>query len=153
MSKWFLIIPKEFSTPEYDAKIKSILYESKSDEPALRETYWENVLDLVGKELYIPASGQPFQEQGIIHYFHGPKSWQMSHEEAPRYYHTIDEIYSSKTGVTLDYDRIVCINLDSRYDRWELFKAEFPQGVFSKKVERFSAIDRKKVPRPSWCMS
>lgn len=153
LSKWFLVVPREFMTPEYDEKIRSILYESKSDEPALREVYSDNVLNVVGKELYVPASHKPFRGEGIIHYFHGPKSWQMSREEAPRYYRTLDEIHSKETGVPLEYERIVCINLDSRQDRWEQFKTEFPQDVFSSTLTRFSAVDGTKVPRPSWWKS
>ena len=48
-------------------------------------------------------------------------------------------------------DRVVCINLDRRPDRFERFMAnvqsiEWPFG----EIERFAAIDGKKVPPPNW---
>lgn len=100
-----------------DVNARSFSYESKSDEPALREIYGDNVLDIVGKELYVPASRKPFRGEGIIHYCHGPKSWKMSRQEALKHYGTLNEIYSKEATVSLHYDRVVCINLDSRRDR------------------------------------
>lgn len=141
------------STKERDAKLKSILYQPISDEPALKEIYENQILNEVGKEMYCPASDQPFRSEGIVHYFHGPKSWQTSREEAPRWYAAVDEIRANKTGVSLDYQRIVCINLDSRPDRWELFKSQYPDFAFPVHVERFSAIDGRNIPRPSWWQS
>lgn len=52
---------------------------------------------------------------------------------------------------TQPIDRIVCINLDQRADRWQcvqlqLAHASWPFGS----VERFSAIDGQKVPPPMW---
>lgn len=153
LSKWFLIVPRVLSTPDNDEKMRAVLYEPMPEEAALREIYLDLTLDIVGRELHVPASGNPFCGEGIIHYFHGPKSWEMSREQAPQWHRTVDEIYSNQTGVALDYNRIVCINLDSRPDRWELFLEQFPRDVFSKEVERFSAVDGTKVPRPPWWKS
>lgn len=51
----------------------------------------------------------------------------------------------------ITFDRIVCINLDRRTDRWQCFQehladADWPFG----RVERFSAIDGHQVPTPKW---
>lgn len=45
--------------------------------------------------------------------------------------------------------RAFCINLPWREDRWDAFQAAYPWGVLPD-VERFSAIDRKRVQPPSW---
>lgn len=51
----------------------------------------------------------------------------------------------------ITFDRIVCINLDRRPDRWQgiqqqLADAGWPFGS----VERFSAVDGRTVPPPRW---
>ncbi len=48
------------------------------------------------------------------------------------------------------YDRVVCINLERRPDNWEQFKAGIPSGFPFGTVERFAALDGRKVPRPDW---
>lgn len=48
------------------------------------------------------------------------------------------------------FDRVVCINLDRRADRWEQLQAELPQPWPFAPVERFAAVDGKSCPCPSW---
>lgn len=44
------------------------------------------------------------------------------------------------------FDKIFCINLDSRPDRWELAQSEFDKVGISDRVERVTAITTKEVP-------
>ncbi len=51
----------------------------------------------------------------------------------------------------ITFDRIICINLDRRTDRWQRFQehladSDWPLGC----VERFSAIDGQRVEPPKW---
>lgn len=48
------------------------------------------------------------------------------------------------------FDRIVCINLDRRPDRWKLFLESASPHIPSERIERFSAIDAKHCLIPSW---
>jgi GR25 family glycosyltransferase involved in LPS biosynthesis len=44
------------------------------------------------------------------------------------------------------FDKIFCINLDSRPDRWELAQSEFDKVGISERVERVTAITTDEVP-------
>ena len=50
----------------------------------------------------------------------------------------------------MQFDRVCCINLKRRADRWDEFldrvPADFPFGL----IERYEAIDGKMAPHPSW---
>jgi len=49
------------------------------------------------------------------------------------------------------FDRVVCINLDHRGDRWARFQGNVINSSWPfTSVERFSAVDGKKVPPPFW---
>ncbi|MBQ6615017.1 MAG: glycosyltransferase family 25 protein [Thermoguttaceae bacterium] len=52
--------------------------------------------------------------------------------------------------MNLKYDRVVCINLDRRPEKWEQFQTNLPTDFPFGAVERFAAIDGKKCPRPDW---
>ncbi|MEZ6099617.1 MAG: glycosyltransferase family 25 protein [Pirellulaceae bacterium] len=49
------------------------------------------------------------------------------------------------------FERVVCINLDRRPDRWEEFQREWArvEGCFGE-LERVRAVDGEKVPPPEW---
>ena len=49
------------------------------------------------------------------------------------------------------FERVVCINLDRRPDRWEEFQREWArvEGCFGE-LERLRAVDGEKVPPPEW---
>ncbi len=48
------------------------------------------------------------------------------------------------------FDRVCCINLPHRADRWTRFQAGLPSDWPFAPVERVSAIDGKQVPAPRW---
>lgn len=48
------------------------------------------------------------------------------------------------------FDAVYCINLDRRPGRWEEFKKALPKDWPFVEVERWSAVDGKKAPRPDW---
>lgn len=52
----------------------------------------------------------------------------------------------------MKFDRVVCINLDRRYDRWDEFSELRLHDVFGE-VERMAAIDGVRASHPSWWKS
>jgi len=48
------------------------------------------------------------------------------------------------------FERVVCISLDKRPDRWERFLKDLPADWPFKQPERFQAIDGAKCPPPDW---
>ena len=48
------------------------------------------------------------------------------------------------------FERVVCVSLERRPDRWEKFRERIPQDWPFKEVERFKAIDGKRAPAPEW---
>lgn len=49
------------------------------------------------------------------------------------------------------FDRVVCINLDRRGDRWHRFQDNVASAGWPfVEIERFSAVDGHKVPSPGW---
>ena len=52
--------------------------------------------------------------------------------------------------MNLNYDRVVCINLDRRPEAWQKFQEGLPADFPFGEVERYAAIDGKKVPCPDW---
>jgi GR25 family glycosyltransferase involved in LPS biosynthesis len=48
------------------------------------------------------------------------------------------------------FDRVVCINLARRPDRWQRFQQGLPADWPFRPVERFEAIDGQRVPPPQW---
>ncbi len=48
------------------------------------------------------------------------------------------------------FDRVCCINLDRRPDRWERFVEGLPADWPFRPVERVSAVDGERVPPPGW---
>lgn len=53
-------------------------------------------------------------------------------------------------SLALPFDRIVCINLDRRADRWEGFLRTATPHIPPERIERFSAFDAQKLLIPSW---
>lgn len=52
------------------------------------------------------------------------------------------------------FDRVVCINLDRRPDRWQRFMENVASAGWPfTPVERISAVDAHKVPAPSWWLA
>lgn len=51
---------------------------------------------------------------------------------------------------TIPFDRIICINLDRRPDRWEGFLASATPHIPRERIERFSAFDAQKLLVPAW---
>ena len=49
----------------------------------------------------------------------------------------------------MKFDRVMCVNLDRRPDRWQLFLAGCP-AVVRDRVERFSATDGQQEAAPGW---
>src|SRR5690349_1383334 len=68
----------------------------------------------------------------------------------------IDFRAAKRRGMTMAaftdlFDRIVCINLDRRPDRWESFSQRLaPAGIPADRVMRFAAIDGTILPPPPW---
>lgn len=50
----------------------------------------------------------------------------------------------------MKFDRVVCINLARRPDRWQEFQARIPADFPFGDVERYDAIDGKLTPPPHW---
>lgn len=48
------------------------------------------------------------------------------------------------------FDRVVCINLDRRTDRWERFLESAAPHLGRERIERFSAFDARELLSPSW---
>ena len=48
------------------------------------------------------------------------------------------------------FERVYCINLDRRPDRWETFRKNLPDPWPFRKPERFPAFDGEKCPPPDW---
>jgi len=48
------------------------------------------------------------------------------------------------------FDRVVCISLDKRQDRWKEFVGRLPEDLPFGPIEKCVAIDGKKCPGPSW---
>jgi hypothetical protein len=48
------------------------------------------------------------------------------------------------------FERVYCINLDRRQDRWEQFVRTLPADWPFKQPERFAAIDGERCPPPEW---
>lgn len=48
------------------------------------------------------------------------------------------------------FEKVFCVNLDRREDRWEEFIQRLPDDWPFQMPERFAAIDGKKVPAPKW---
>lgn len=57
---------------------------------------------------------------------------------------------SRSKAVGVPFDRVICINLDRRPDRWEGFLASAAAHIPPDRVERFSAFDAQKLMIPSW---
>ena len=51
------------------------------------------------------------------------------------------------------FDRVVCISLKRRPNRWEQFFGQIPSDWPFKEVERYDAIDGNLCPSPSWWSS
>lgn len=52
----------------------------------------------------------------------------------------------------MNFDRVVCINLARRADRWQEFQSRIPTDFPFGKIERYDAIDGKLTPPPHWWM-
>ncbi|WP_425400429.1 glycosyltransferase family 25 protein [Aeoliella sp.] len=48
------------------------------------------------------------------------------------------------------FERVVCINLRRRADRWAKFQQQIPADWPFRAIERFEAIDGSRVPPPRW---
>lgn len=48
------------------------------------------------------------------------------------------------------FDRVVCVNLDRRPERWERFSKQFPAYWPFAYPERFSAVDGQQTGKPDW---
>lgn len=52
--------------------------------------------------------------------------------------------------MNVNYERVVCINLDSRPEKLEQFQKELPEDLIFGNVERYPAILGARVPFPGW---
>lgn len=52
--------------------------------------------------------------------------------------------------MSVKYDRIVCINLDRRPEKWDSFLNGVPNDFPFGKIERYPAVDGQKIPKPDW---
>lgn len=48
------------------------------------------------------------------------------------------------------FDRVVCVNLPQRTDRWDEFMAAVPKDWNFGEIERYAAVVGKRCPRPDW---
>ena len=48
------------------------------------------------------------------------------------------------------FERVVCVSLARRPDRWEEFSDRVPDDWPFKKIERYDAVDGQKSPAPTW---
>ncbi len=54
------------------------------------------------------------------------------------------------TNMNVKYDRVVCINLDNRPEKFEQFQKGLPEGFIFGHVERYQAISGTRVKSPDW---
>ena len=50
----------------------------------------------------------------------------------------------------VQFERVACVSLKRRPDRWDRFQTNLPDDWPFKKVERFNAVDGNRVPAPAW---
>ena len=57
---------------------------------------------------------------------------------------------AKKVDLKSYFDKVYCVNLERRADRWEQFLSGVPSDWPFAKIERWNAVDGSKVPPPAW---
>lgn len=60
------------------------------------------------------------------------------------------QMMTTYNKIPFEFDRIFCINLDHRLERWEMFMEGVPHEAFHRPVDRFAGLDGKKFDPPPW---